>query len=111
MSLNITNQHIFARLFHKILIFNLYLLTLLNMKKDIHPKYYQATVKCSCGNTFTMGATKELIETETCSQCHPFYTGKEKSLSTMGRVQKFRERLSKKQASHKKIRVKKNGSK
>lgn len=82
------------------------------MKKGIHPKYFpNATVKCACGNTFTVGATKELIETEICSQCHPFYTGKEKNLDTVGRVQKFKERLSKKKASKKKIRIRKNDSK
>ena len=84
------------------------------MKKDIHPKYFpKATVKCVCGNTFYLGATKQLIETETCSQCHPFYTGKEKSLDTVGRVQKFKERLSKKEKTKsKKVRIKnKNDSK
>lgn len=67
------------------------------MKKDIHPQYFpNAKVKCACGNTFTVGSTKEFIETETCSRCHPFYTGKEKLVDTMGRVEKFRKRLSKK---------------
>ena len=82
------------------------------MKQDIHPKYYpNATIKCACGNSFTIGATKELIETETCSQCHPFYTGKEKNVDSMGRVQKFKERLSKKKVVSKKVTVKKNDSK
>ena len=73
------------------------------MKKDIHPKYYpKATVKCACGNTFTTGSTKEFIEVEICSQCHPFYTGKEKIMDTMGRVEKFRKRLTKKQDTKKK---------
>ncbi len=73
------------------------------MKKDIHPKYYQkASVRCSCGNTFTVGSTKEFIETEICSQCHPFYTKKEKVLDTLGRVQKFKERASKKKVVAKK---------
>ena len=82
------------------------------MKQDIHPKYYpKATTKCACGNTFTIGATKELVETETCSQCHPFYTGKEKNIDAIGRVQKFKERLTKKKASNKKVRVKKDDSK
>ena len=68
------------------------------MKKDIHPKYYpNATVKCACGNTFTVGSTKEFIEVEVCSQCHPFYTGKKKIIDTMGRVEKFRKRLVKKE--------------
>lgn len=67
------------------------------MKQKIHPKYYpNATVKCACGNTFTVGSTKELIETEICSKCHPFYSGKEKIVDTMGRVEKFRKRLAKK---------------
>jgi len=66
------------------------------MKKNIHPKYYpKAQVKCACGNTFTIGSTKEFLEVEICSQCHPFYTGKEKMVDTLGRVQKFRERLAK----------------
>jgi large subunit ribosomal protein L31 len=70
------------------------------MKADIHPKYYpNATVHCACGNNFTVGSTKEHIETEVCSQCHPFYTKKEKIIDTLGRVQKFKERLSKKQVT------------
>ena len=73
------------------------------MKKDIHPKYYpNAKVKCACGNTFTVGSTKEYIETEICSACHPFYTGKEKIVDTLGRVEKFRKRLAKKQIKKKK---------
>ncbi len=67
------------------------------MKKDIHPKYYpKAQVKCACGNSFTIGSTKEYIETEICSKCHPFYTGKEKIIDTAGRVEKFKKRLEKK---------------
>ena len=73
------------------------------MKKDIHPKYYnKAQVRCACGNTFTVGSTKEFIEVEICSKCHPFYTGKEKILDAMGQVQKFRKRLAKKEAMKKK---------
>jgi len=69
------------------------------MKKDIHPKYYKkAKVTCACGNSFTVGSTKENIETEICSKCHPFYTGKEKIVDTMGRVEKFKKRLEKKKA-------------
>jgi len=66
-------------------------------KKDIHPKYYpKARVLCACGNTFAVGSTKELLEVEICSKCHPFYTGKEKIIDTMGRVERFKKRLSKK---------------
>jgi large subunit ribosomal protein L31 len=67
------------------------------MKKSIHPKYYNnCRVTCACGNTFTIGSTKEFLEVEICSKCHPFYTGKEKIVDTMGRVEKFRKRLAKK---------------
>ncbi len=66
------------------------------MKKEIHPKYYKkAKVQCACGNTFTVGSTKEFAETEICSKCHPFYTGKKKIIDTMGRVEKFKERMKK----------------
>ena len=69
------------------------------MKENIHPKYYKnARVRCACGNTWTCGSTKEFIEVEICSKCHPFYTGKEKIFDAMGRVEKFRKRLAKKQA-------------
>jgi len=73
------------------------------MKKNIHPKYYNnARVQCACGNTFTVGSTKETINVEICSKCHPFYTGKEKVLDTMGRVEKFRKRLAKREEMGKK---------
>lgn len=73
------------------------------MKKDIHPQYHdKARVKCACGNAFTLGSTQEYLETEICSQCHPFYTGKEKVMDTMGQVQKFKDKLAKKQELKKK---------
>jgi large subunit ribosomal protein L31 len=72
-------------------------------KKDIHPKYYEeARVQCSCGNSFKVGSTKEFIETEICSNCHPFYTGKGKIIDKMGRVERFNKRLAKKQKKSKK---------
>lgn len=68
------------------------------MKKDIHPTYYrQARVSCACGNTFAVGSTKEIISIEVCSKCHSFYTGKKKIIDTMGRVEKFKKRLAKKE--------------
>ena len=68
------------------------------MKKNIHPKYNENTkVSCACGNNFTLGSTKDSIETEICSKCHPFYTGNEKIIDTAGRVEKFKQRLAKKQ--------------
>jgi large subunit ribosomal protein L31 len=66
------------------------------MKKDIHPIYYpKARVNCACGNAFTVGSTKELLDIEICSNCHPFYTGKSKVVDTLGQVQKFKERAAK----------------
>lgn len=61
------------------------------MKKEIHPSYFEnAKVTCACGNTFTIGSTKETIDVEICSACHPFYTGNDKVLDTAGRVEKFK---------------------
>jgi large subunit ribosomal protein L31 len=68
------------------------------MKKDIHPKYFpKATIKCACGAVFEVGSTKEFFETEICSECHPFYTGKEKIMDTLGRVEKFKAKVAKKE--------------
>lgn len=62
------------------------------MKKGIHPQWYpEATVKCACGNTFTVGSTKESIKTDICNKCHPFFTGKMKFIDTLGRVEKFQK--------------------
>ena len=67
------------------------------MKKDIHPTYFpDAKVVCACGNTFTVGATVKEINVELCSNCHPFYTGKQKLVDTARRVEKFQERAGKK---------------
>lgn len=60
------------------------------MKSDIHPKWYpNAVVTCACGNTFTVGSTKEKIQVDICSHCHPFFTGEMKFIDTMGRVERF----------------------
>jgi large subunit ribosomal protein L31 len=66
------------------------------MKKDIHPNYEEATVHCSCGNTFTTRSTKSELRIELCSQCHPFYTGKQKLVDSGGRVERFNRRFDKK---------------
>lgn len=64
------------------------------MKEDIHPTYYpEATVICSCGNTFTVGATKEVIHTDVCSDCHPFFTGEQRIVDSAGQVDRFMRRL------------------
>ncbi|HRP96638.1 MAG TPA: 50S ribosomal protein L31 [Rhodocyclaceae bacterium] len=64
------------------------------MKADIHPKYADVQVTCSCGNTFTTRSTssKSAIHVEVCSACHPFYTGKQKIVDTAGRVERFRQK-------------------
>jgi len=65
------------------------------MKKDIHPTYYtDAVVICACGNTFTTGSTKKELRVESCSKCHPFFTGQQKIVDTEGRVEKFRRKFS-----------------
>ena len=64
------------------------------MKKDIHPQFFrEATVVCSCGNTFTTGATKDSMRVEICSQCHPFYTGQQRVVDTEGRIERLRRRF------------------
>ena len=63
------------------------------MKADIHPKYTEITVTCTCGNTFQTRSTLGTnLDIEVCSNCHPFYTGKQKLLDTGGRVERFRKK-------------------
>ena len=73
------------------------------MKKDIHPNYGNTEVRCTCGNTFTTRSTAEsgVINADVCSQCHPFYTGKQKIMDTGGRVARFEARYAKKAAEKK----------
>ena len=66
------------------------------MKEGIHPKYTDITVTCACGNTFqTRSTLGSNLEVEVCSNCHPFYTGKQKLMDTAGRVEKFRRKYAK----------------
>ncbi len=65
-----------------------------SMKEGIHPKYNQTVIKCLCGNVIETGSTKENINVEVCSKCHPFYTGKQKLVDTGGRVEKFRKKFN-----------------
>ncbi|MDP3954300.1 MAG: 50S ribosomal protein L31 [bacterium] len=68
------------------------------MKQDIHPTYYDnAKVDCACGNSWTTGGTIPELKVDICSNCHPFYTGKEKTIDTRGRIDRFKKRLSKQQ--------------
>ena len=63
------------------------------MRDKIHPKYYEnAKVSCLCGNTFTFGSTKPEIRVEVCGKCHPFYTGEQRIVDPMGRVERFKKR-------------------
>ena len=66
------------------------------MKQGIHPEYKQTTIRCACGETIEIGSTKENIQVEICSKCHPFYTGKQKLVDTGGRVEKFNKRFNRK---------------
>jgi large subunit ribosomal protein L31 len=66
------------------------------MKPEIHPQYGEATVKCSCGNTFTTQSTKPAMTVELCNECHPFFTGKQKLVDTGGRVERFQRRYAQK---------------
>lgn len=63
------------------------------MKKDIHPEYVEALVKCGCGSTFKTRSTKKEILVEICSSCHPFFTGQQKFVDTLGRVQRFQNKF------------------
>jgi large subunit ribosomal protein L31 len=65
------------------------------MKQGIHPDYKVTTVSCACGESFKIRSTKENVKLDICSNCHPFYTGKQKLIDTEGRVDKFRKKYKK----------------
>ena len=65
------------------------------MKKSIHPEYNAITVTCACGNTFETRSTLKNMSLDICSQCHPFFTGKQKLIDSAGRVEKFMKRYKK----------------
>jgi large subunit ribosomal protein L31 len=78
------------------------------MKKELHPTYHpEAKINCACGHVFTVGSTTEAISIEICSQCHPFYTGKQKLLDSARRVDKFQKRVEAKTAASEKAKGKK----
>lgn len=64
------------------------------MKEGIHPNYQEATVTCACGNTFKTGSTKPELRVEVCSECHPFFTGKQKFTEAGGRIEKFKKKYN-----------------
>lgn len=65
------------------------------MRPDIHPEYNEINVTCSCGNSFQTRSTysKEALSIEVCSQCHPFFTGKQKVMDSAGQIEKFNKRF------------------
>ncbi|MBX4205470.1 MAG: 50S ribosomal protein L31 [Candidatus Doudnabacteria bacterium] len=66
------------------------------MKQELHPTYFpEAKVVCACGNTFTTGSTLKELHVEICSNCHPFYTGKQNLLDVAGTIDRFKKRSSK----------------
>lgn len=65
------------------------------MKAKIHPEYYETTIKCACGNVIETRSTVKNITVEICSNCHPFFTGKQKLVDTAGRVERFRTKYAK----------------
>jgi len=65
------------------------------MKKQIHPAYYDCAVTCSCGSTFQTKSTKKELHVEICSNCHPFYTGKQKLIDAGGMIDRFQRRMKK----------------
>ncbi len=62
------------------------------MKAGIHPKYYETKIRCACGNVIETRSTVKDIHVEICSNCHPFFTGKQKLIDTAGRVERFRRK-------------------
>jgi large subunit ribosomal protein L31 len=67
------------------------------MKASIHPQYVEATVTCSCGNTWKTRSTKPVLRTDLCSQCHPFFTGEQRIVDTAGQVERFMNKLNNRQ--------------
>jgi large subunit ribosomal protein L31 len=71
----------------------------MGMKTGIHPDYVESRVTCTCGNTFVTRSTQPEIHVEICSNCHPFYTGRQKMVDTGGRIDRFKRRAAKRQPS------------
>jgi large subunit ribosomal protein L31 len=68
------------------------------MKKEIHPKVFDTVIKCACGATYETKSTEKEIHVEICSNCHPFFTGKQKFLDTAGRIERFQKKYAKKES-------------
>jgi large subunit ribosomal protein L31 len=64
------------------------------MKKDLHPEYFDVNVTCACGASWKTRSTKKELKLDICSNCHPFFTGKQKLVDTAGRVERFRRKYA-----------------
>ncbi|THB73745.1 MAG: 50S ribosomal protein L31 [Desulfobacteraceae bacterium] len=64
------------------------------MKKGIHPDFKQTSISCACGSTFEVGSTRDNVKVEICSQCHPFFTGKQKLVDSAGRIDRFKKKYA-----------------
>jgi large subunit ribosomal protein L31 len=64
------------------------------MRKEIHPEYTRSSASCACGASFEVGSTRENIKVEICSQCHPFFTGKQKLVDSAGRIDRFKKKYA-----------------
>jgi large subunit ribosomal protein L31 len=81
------------------------------MKTDVHPAYFPAaTIRCACGTIHTLGSTVESMQVELCSNCHPFYTGKQKLVDTAGRVDRYKRLAEKKAPTPKRSKVEKRAT-
>jgi large subunit ribosomal protein L31 len=69
------------------------------MKAKIHPRYEEATIVCACGNTWKTRSTRPTVHLDVCSRCHPYFTGEQRIVDTAGRVERFRKRYEKTQAT------------
>ncbi len=79
------------------------------MKEKIHPAYHQTTIRCACGNEIPTGSTRKDIRVEICSQCHPFFTGKQKLMDSAGRIERFQNKYRNNKSAHKEEAPKKDG--
>jgi large subunit ribosomal protein L31 len=80
----------------------------LTVKPAIHPKYFDVTARCACGNTFQTKSTKPELHLEICNMCHPFFTGRQKLIDTEGRVERFTKRFGAQTTAGRKTQVEAN---
>jgi large subunit ribosomal protein L31 len=81
------------------------------MKTGIHPKYVLATVTCACGNSWQTMSTKDVLKTDLCSKCHPFFTGEQRIVDTAGQVERFMRRMGNRTQVNQPVAVTKRTSK